>query len=218
MMAFEIDVMTLIKIVGALGAGYIGWRRWVDFESNRLFNKYVKASDFAYKLAEKTNKDQLEALGRKYGIAAFTGDVRLSLKQRERILSATDPIKHIEVYKKCAHLVDVTEQGNELFEWKEKRHNNKAWRSVLKIFYFGIYTLSVMAYLKLPDIVPSFFNMLITKFEVHTLSGKVLFHCVYGAVFFIIAYFGITQGMKIKSAESLIENNNAIRESDGERT
>lgn len=201
------SVITIISFVFATILFVIGYRKWMDFESNRIFNNFSNKSKFAYELYQKTKNPDLENIGYEFGVAAFTGNVNLTPLQRKRLLAVVDPIKSMVSYKRCSQYVHLEEEGLTLFSWKEKKYTYSAYRNILKVVCIGVY---ILAFVSIP-LIPSYaylFNPAMLK----PLESLPLVKFVFGVVFYVcelgfIGYFTLAKAAKIIAAEKLIENN-----------
>lgn len=204
------DVQSVIKVITFVFATIlfvIGYRKWLDFESNRVFNNFSNKSKFAYELYQKTNNPDLENIGYEFGVAAFTGNVHLTPLQRKRLLAVVDPVKAMVSYKRCSQYVHLEEKGLTLFSWKDKKYTYSAYRNILKVVYLMIYFL---AFISIP-IIPSYaylFNPAMLKpLESLPLAKFVLGVVLYVGELALIGYFTLAKAAKIIAAEKLIENN-----------
>lgn len=204
------DMEEWIKIITSVIAFiglFISIRKWLDFESGRLFNQWSKASDFAYELFKRTNDHALEKTSFNLGYAALTGDIRLTPIQRKRLLTASDSAKDLRQYKRCSKMISVTEHGYSLFEWSHSRYENKKYRMFIKVGSYLIYLAACV-----PTVLPIYYSSLfsdriIEKLESLPLTSTIIITLSYCIPCLFIAVISLAKGIQVSISEELIEKN-----------
>lgn len=205
--------MDVLKYLPALSVFFaavlclIGLIKWRDFEFNRLFNNYSKRSSFAYDMLEKTGCQDFKTLGYEFGVAAFTGDASLTSAQRHRILAVSDPVRSIQLFKKCKQFIMVQEKGITLFEWKTARYKKECYRNIWKWGCFAFYFISMMSIICVPIYVSAFHPPIVdSMLQLSTVKTVVMLVILFGEVF-LLGVLSLSKGAKIALAEGLINEN-----------
>lgn len=204
------EVLKYLPVLSAFFAAVlciIGLLKWRDFEFNRTFNNYSKRSTFAYEVLSKSGCEDFKRLGFEFGVAAFTGDMSLTSQQRSRILSVSDPVRSLQLYKKCKQYISVQEKGLTLFEWKSSWYKNNVFRTSMKWGCLISYFIFMMTAICVPLYVFVYNPQLLTQLENVSIVKIICLSLLLFFEGFSLGILALLKGSRIAAAERLINEN-----------
>ncbi|AWH87902.1 hypothetical protein [Limnobaculum parvum] len=181
------------------------WNGWV-FISDRLFTRRSQLSRFSYELYQRSGEVQFKKIAHDYGCAALIGDHHLSTEQRKVLLNSDDPIRDIDVYRKCSAYLNVNTSGHK-FSWAKPWHKYRIFRWGILFFLTVLYFVGCVIFVS-PMLYFLFRDL---SFMAH-FNEIALWKKIIAGVYFVffggfIAFISLNKGAKLHMAVRLISRN-----------
>lgn len=190
------DVLTIVKVIGALGAVIALWYKIYEFRFNkksRLREEYKFSKNFLSDI----NECKLHPYAIEIGYQAIAGTEIVKPNEIEYILSLENPAQCLKDYILSRQLMEKLEtKGNLSLKFKKKYIKNwsRKWR---KGMYFSLYM--VFAFIALsPVIVSKYINIEFSK-----TFALLVISLPFGGIY---AWAALNAHSKIKRGEHLMTN------------